>query len=252
MVNIYTTLTKSLNELERIISNIIPTDEYDPNHDYSGLLNNLNQFKTYIIRLLSVHKFARMSKEYFLAQFSGVVETNYKIKDYDTPLSLADKFGVDLDALLEINNIVATDIQEGLIIKVPVAGDSIAIYSNVPTFGDQTGDNVFGRDLPNELVAVNGKLVVLEPLDNLKQGILNRITTWRGEYPLDDSFGINNFRQFDLPEDLAQNMVIMDVVNQILQDARIAEVNEIVQSSEKDAVQFTAEATTITKTEVKV
>ena len=250
MVDIFTTLENARLQVERQVSLIVPTDEYD-GFNYSELITSLNNYKRFIINLLSIYKFARMSKEYFLAQFGAQVESSYVVTGYDTPLSIAEKHGITLDTILELNNITTSEMVAGMTLKVPAPDQSVLqVYNNIPTFGDQTGDNVFGRDLPNELTAKGGELVVLEPLDTLKQGVNNRINTTKGDYPLDESFGHISYIDAELPKELSENMIVVDIVSQILQDPRIVEVKNINTTEAGNTITFTADATTITKSEI--
>lgn len=210
------------------------TDEYDPYTDYSDILMRLTSFKRTIIRMLNANKFLRLSLDGFAqqaqAQTGRRVEVIHTIKDYETPFSIANLYGVALDDILNKNNITTADMVAGyqLLVEIAPSEGLNQIYNNIPTYGDQSGNLVFGADLSDTLsVDTNGDLAVLSPEDTLQQGILNRTQTKQGDYPLMPDFGVPELLGSEIPDDLISSFYMKDLENILAQDNRIASVNAL-------------------------
>ncbi len=253
----YYNLETAETEIERLIAKVTPTDEYD-SVNYSQLLFNLNNSLFEIRKMKNMHKFFKLSKEDFIRQIDSEVlkqqQSIHTVREYETPLTIAEDYNISLDELLKINNASITDFTPGATIKVPVTNETrIRIFENIPTYGSHEGSKVLGNDLPNELRAdTDGDLLVLDNYDTLKQGILNRITTKQGNYPLEPDFGIDNYVGSDQPEELSGALRTTSIIAQIEQDARIEKITEYSETQKNNSTLYSIKVSTITNEEVSL
>ncbi|MDQ7818683.1 MAG: LysM peptidoglycan-binding domain-containing protein [Melioribacteraceae bacterium] len=211
------------------------TDEYD-SINYTQMLNDLNNTRRGILKMLAVHKFMRMSKETFSAQEVGVVrkrESVHVVKQFETPVGIALKYSMSLEDLLRKNNITTSEIEAGMTLKVDTNTETfIKVYEDIPTFGSQEGLLVLGKDATNDLQCNDGDLKVLEPSETVAQGIMNRISSDAQSYIYEENFGVRNLAGSELPGDLGKEMYLLEVTEQIKFDKRIIEIENL--TAEKD------------------
>lgn len=249
----YSYLEKALLKLNEAIETIEKksTDEFD-SVDYSTVLNSLYKFRRQIVGMQNIHKFHKLSKESFIKKAenktSNKIEISHTVKDYETPLSIASKYDVSLEDLLEINNLTSSEITAGTIIKVEVeSGDDLTqVYNDIPTFGSQEGDLVLGKDAKINLdVDEDGDLKVLDPEETIKQGIISRLSSKTGDYPLDDTFGLDNLVGSEFPSSLLVNMAMMKISTQLALDSRIKSLNSIEVTKSQNEVDFQINVTAV-------
>lgn len=229
----YNNLQTALREVELSIREmeVMVTDEYT-SINYSKILTELNNFRRKIVLLLNVHKFMRLSRESFELKTMGNkknIEVTHIVKDYETPLIIANKYNMSLDELLKKNNLKSYEITPGKEISVEInyTNNITKTYEDIPTFGSHEGDLLFGSDLPNKLeVDSRGDLRLLTPVETLSQGILNRALTKAGSYPLEADFGIS-IPENRLPSELVNVMHMLKVHLQLLLDKRIKDVKNL-------------------------
>jgi|GEM_PF-2998652 len=258
----YIDLEKALLMLERDYNKVqIEADKHDEYADtnYPEVLSNLSEIKRKLLRMLSVHKYLRLTKENYLNNIQDNADkiiVNYAVADYDTPSGIANKFKVSLEELLLSNNLTTDQIKIGIVLKIEQTGNTNgtnSIYKNIPSYGSQIGDLVYGMDIQNEISVDNiGDLRILSPEETLKQGILNRITTVNGEYPGENDFGIDNLAGSDLPQELRENLIITKTMSQLSLDERIDDVTDLEVTFSQNAVKVAGTITTINNTDLTV
>lgn len=229
----YTKLQSAINSFEEVIDRVESekTDEYDI-INYSATLYYLYNALNGIYNYYNANKYFRLAKEDFIKQlnytYGNGIERLHTIREYETPLSIARKYNVTLESILIKNNITTNDFTAGRIIRIEVSNAELkSIYNEILTIGDQSNDLVFGNDLPNELVVdSNGDLKVLNNSDTLKQGLQNLLNTSSGSYPLMEDFGVDNLVGLELPEDVRQNMIMVQTSERIEFDRRIKVVTD--------------------------
>ncbi len=249
----YNNLNTALDNVDQAIAaaQAAMTDEFDTTN-YSDILIRLTTFRRNIIRLQNANKFLRLSKEGFALQATSStgkkVEIIHTVKDYETPFSIVQQYGVSLDDVLNKNNITTADFTAGLQLKVDIDPSQglNQIYDNIPSYGDQSGSLVFGSDLPNTLaVDTNGDLIALSPEDTLAQGINNRTQTKQGDYPLVSDFGLSPLVGSEIPNDLTNALYIKEIENSLAQDSRIASIDDLQFTRKGNAINITCQITAI-------
>lgn len=258
------TATEYYNDLEQALkivdeaiakTEIKATDEF-ARVNYSEILNRLYNFKRSIERMQVVHRYNKLSKEAWVKQIQQKtprrIEVAHKVKSFETPHGIAKKYGITVSELLQKNNITTSELTAGMTLYVEIAssGSLNKIYEEIPTFGDQEGDLVFGKDLGSELkVDTDGDLKVLEPLDTLRQGIENRIYTAAGDYPMLPEFGVPRLAGEEYPEEIIESFHKLKIIAQLGLDKRIQKIEGLEKEREQNAVTFTGTITAINNKE---
>ncbi|MHB8841002.1 MAG: LysM peptidoglycan-binding domain-containing protein [Candidatus Aquicultor sp.] len=211
------------------------TDEYDTTN-YAAMLNDLNNTRRNILKMLAIHKFMRLSREAFFAKSesptSQKINTTHTVSQFETPTGIALKYKMTLEDLLKKNNITTTEFTPGLVLKVELddnggTGELSKVYEDIPTFGSQEGILVLGKDTGNDLKCVDGDLKILEPEDTVAQGVMNRLMTDSLSYPYEDEFGVRSLVGSELPFELIQGMYLLEINNQLNLDKRIESIESI-------------------------
>lgn len=232
------------------------TDEYDQNENYSNMLTKLYAVKRIVERMLSAHKFYRLTKIEFAMKLDGKFEGNviieHVIKDYETPQSIAKQYGITLEQLLKNNNEITTNFEPGSTLKIEVDHLNLhSVYSDVPVFGSQVDRNIFGVDLTNDLKNDGRKdLHTIKYEDCLRQGIINRVTTEIGGYPLIEDFGLYNIVGTEFPPDLRDAMMSIKLIYQLEGDPRIDTIDRIGITTKENSVIYDVDMTSINKIKV--
>ena len=97
-----------------------------------------------------------------------------------------------------------------------------------------------------------GDLEVLSNEGTIKQGIENRVFTHRGEYPLADDFGIDMLVGSEIPNDLFESLYLIKIINQIKQDKRVADINDMSINRHQNAITITGNIRTINKEDLEI
>lgn len=256
-MDFYSQLESALTNLDYYASLIKPTDEYD-DVDYSKINREIEEARRAIRRLQSAHKFYQLSKESFLSILSQSRLTQHVAASYETILSIAKKYSVDVQTILDINNMTSNQLAGGNIISLPIMNaDSVKTLQNIPVFGDVTGNLAYGNDVAIDFTEdAKGDLAILSPEETLQQGLGNRVNTKIGGMPLDPSFGHNSFSNSGLPADLTANLVLVDMANNVLQDTRISGINELkveqITTGKDLKATYSLSATTIINSDVQI
>lgn len=212
------TIYKEIRKVDALIPSAI--NEFSTGVNEAETVFNAEQFKRRALRIANIHKFLKLDPETDRQQ----AETDYKVKEFDSPGMVATRFGRDLDQILNDNNKLSGEISAGDNISIQ-ADDTGSLYSDVPTFISIRGREILGHDLPVQLVeSPSGDLHVLLPEETLTQGLTNRIRTRKGGYPLIDDFGLEEIAGQDYPEELSRNILLIQIAEQARLDKRISEV----------------------------
>jgi hypothetical protein len=243
----------AITENEIAKTEIKATDEFDV-INYAEILNSLYKTKNTIIKMLNAHKFYRLSKEAFINKAekkeSKRVEILHTVKSYETITLIARMYGIDPTQILEKNNIISSDLAAGMSLRleIPDSKKLLTVYENIPTYGSQEGILVLGKDVRNDLMFnADGDLETLSCEDTLKQGLENRMTTIKGDYPLADDFGIEFGSNTEIPNDLYESFYLIKITNQLKQDARIADIIDLTIEREQNSIKAIGTVKTINK-----
>ena len=249
----YTDMQTALNNVELMIvqmeAKASGSDEYN-RVDYSGALSSLYNLKRNIKRMLIIHKIQGFSKEEFInsnaIQNSGSIVINHTVKKWESVTSIAKLYNTTIDEILKINNIASDDLVPGLALIIKTSNNIMIDGKqnnsvNVPVYGSRVGQEVYGRDWPNEFMANTSAddLKVLDPHETLKQGITNRLSTKSGDYPMEDDFGISLVGS-EYPKELRDGLLTIEASQQLEQDTRIESIENIIVTSEANSTSFEA------------
>ena len=95
---------------------------------------------------------------------------------------------------------------------------------------------MLGRDLPNELAADNGDLVLLRETENFFQSLDNILQTPKGGIPEQPEYG-NNIIQLDngiIPQ-IAGDVTSVEVMRALMTNPRVREITNVVATKDGDA-----------------
>ncbi|MCK9209285.1 MAG: LysM peptidoglycan-binding domain-containing protein [Ignavibacteriaceae bacterium] len=245
-------LETSLMVVSYLIGNVEAnvTDEFDT-INYAEVLLNLNILQQRVKRLLSAHKFLKVSEEEFSMMFEGKtnrsIEIIHNVTGYDSLMSIAKKYNITEEQILQKNNVLSSEIIAGmqLVVEVESSKGLNKIYEQIAVYGSQIGTEILGTDLPNELVENGvGDLKILTNEETVSQGVQNRIYTKAGDYPLEPNFGIE-LAGSEIPADLMNGMLMLKIVDQLENDLRISDVESLEIEKAGNALIITAAVRTI-------
>lgn len=230
----YTTIQDAIKKVDTFIDYVetesAKVDEFST-FNYTQTLTELYNSRKILMHYLNANKYFRLNKEDFIKDLGysyGInVEKQHTVKAFETPLSIAAKYNVTLESILQKNNITISAITAGKVLRIDISNsEQKQRYNDIMTYGDQSNDLVYGNDLPCELAAINGDLSVLDNIETLKQGIQNLLNTPIGNYPLQKDFGIDPLVGMEYPEELKQSLIMVKASNQIENDKRIATIDD--------------------------
>ncbi len=215
------------------------TDEYDTDNT-SQIARSLEIILCQARMMQVYERFAKLSKEDFITLTSGtsggMILAEYIVKSYESPGTIAAKFGMSLAELTELNNMTSDGFTAGTVISVYVPGKTMTITKDdIPVFGTHRGKGILGADLPKEPIILNGDLAVLDNDDTFTQGMDILTRTVKGDYPMLD-FGITDYTGSDLPSDLVDNLLTTELMAQLGTDSRIARIDTFVIERQTGAV----------------
>ena len=246
----FTDLQAQIDVIDNLINILNITDEYDLTTDYAALLLSLVLLKRYLQRYYNGYKYIKYSE----ADFTNILDTagskemtiQHIVTGYETPSKIAKKYNIDISQVTDRNNKASNDIVTGDTLNLSVPNTN-QFFTNeelqtFPFFGDRNGDCILGSDLGKELkVDWNGDLMSLNNSETFRQGILNRLTTAKGDYPLNDSFGLDRFvGGSNLPGDLSDAMFSIEAQAQIMNDYRVKEITDVVTVREANSITIQA------------
>jgi hypothetical protein len=183
-------------------------------------------------------KFERVTREQmqtiFRAYDAGeptgkvVISVPHVRSDRDTLRLLEYRYGVAYDTILQYNGLSASAfyaLAPGATILIPVEAD-VTTAKDIAVFGDQSGQNILGRDLPNALAAgPDGDLQVMEPVETFQQAMRNLALSIRGDMPFYETFGLDLQAGADYPPEAILSLVQVKVLNGFMQDPRVKNID---------------------------
>lgn len=252
----YNDLNKALIIIESNINSleVVEKDEYNF-VNYSLILNKLYTTKRMIERYLNIHKYYRLTKEEMIKridnQSNSKVKISYEVKEYENAQTIAEKFNMELESLLRLNNILSSEIESGKKILVETTDFNLITQNfDIPTYGDQTDTNILGTDISVNPQFENNDFQVLGNIETLEQGIRNRIRTFKKEYPAEPNFGIQNY--INMPDDLNNSLRLVDIIDQVKKDGRVQEVLDAQVQRQGNSVVFNLTILTTTNQTIEI
>jgi len=228
----------ALNVLENKLS-LLPDEDPDlSDNNYSEQIftvqNAINQLEI----LDNIHKFEKVTKDqmqYLFSSFDAglgggkiVVDLEYTVTSYDTTRTIEQKFNIPWARIQDYNNLSPSQLVPLLKIRIPLE-TSISQVTNqdIPTFGDQQGNNILGTDFPNELAGdpITGDLKVLSNEDSFKQSVQNYFTMLPGTIPYYEEVGFDPKVSDEYNEQEKESIIQLRIINALSGDARINNVD---------------------------
>ncbi len=236
----YTKLTSGVGLLQAALDKVIvaASQAEDPDldaTDFSQTAANVETAISQLQTLLAAHRFERVSQSQLLAVFRAfdegnatgkiIVPIDYTVSSADTWRSIEQRFGISWQAIADYNQMQSSDLTAGGVIQIPfpvVLTESVA--KNILVFGDQSGYNILGADLPSSVEALNGDLKVLEPKDSFAQHMQNMAVTDQGGLPFYESYGLDTGVGEDFPPDTVEATLQVKIASAITADPRVKEI----------------------------
>ena len=227
-----------LNTLQNKLSLLTDEDPDLSSNDYSGQIfavqNAVNQLEV----LDNIHKFERITKEQMQYIFSSfdqglgggkvIIDMEYTVASYDTTRTIERRFNISWTKIQDYNNILPSQLTAGTKIRIPIEIpiSQIAIQ-DIPTFGDQQGNNILGTDLLNDLTEdpVTGDLAALSNEDSFQQSIQNYFDILPGSIPYYEDVGFDPKVSDDIGEQEKESILQLRIINVVSGDARIKNVD---------------------------
>lgn len=256
----YNDLNKALVLVDGVIAETEAkaTDEF-AKVNYSKILNDLNKYRQLITKLLAVHRFMRLSKKGFMKNADQKtpkkIELEHTVKGFETPGKIAQAYNVSVESILKKNNITTETLTPGEVIKIEVENSETMqqVFEDIPTFGSQEGDLIYGHDVSNDLeVGEDGDLEILSNQATLAQGANNRLKTISGKYPLEPDFGIPEIAGTTLPQELLNGLLKLKIVAQFTADKRIREITDIQIEQDQNAINISGSMIAVNNKKLEV
>jgi len=213
-------------------------DTYIPKADPIHIIRQTTERLATIDQSQKLHLFLKLTKEQRDAIMAGrdvhrvIGTTKYKVTAYDTPHSIAERFGVSWQDIATYNDISMTEIEPLQEIVIPVANDELSnseSYQNNPVYNAHIGIAALGRDVRNNM-RVNpstGDVEVLDETNTFQQGLRNLLRTNPGELPGDNNYGFDSDIGDDIDEDARDTMLAFKIQQAFDNEPRIEELISI-------------------------
>ena len=207
--------------------------------DWETEIYNIQEFLNQLYLLGSIHKHFKLDRETvekMLAAYDRgdspikvIMSTIHTVTGYDTIESIGEKYGLDWRDIAEFNNVSPLDIVAGDELEIPYEQnpqEARRAFENLLVFDVPENIKVLGKDFPDELCVdpSTGDLKIFNHRETFEQGIKNIIHTEPGGLPLWPNYGFNHTLNQDFPEDVRYEMLKVNLVSALEQDARIQRV----------------------------
>jgi hypothetical protein len=228
----------ALNIIENKLSLLTDEDTDLVDNDYSGQIFALQNAVNQLEILDNVHKFEKITKDqmqYLFSSFDAglgggkvVIDMEYTLTSYDTTRTIEQKLNIPWARIQDYNNILPSELVPLLKIRIPIEIliNQLAIQE-IPTFGDQQGNNILGTDLPNELTEdpITGDLAVLSNEESFKQSVQNYFTMLPGSLPYYEEVGFDPKVNDDHGAEERESVLQLRIINALADDKRIKNVD---------------------------
>ncbi len=239
----YAQVDAALNEYESlhaVIENqiaFIEDPELDPRVDWSRIMYEIEKAMNVLQVLRSIHMFERITKNQLEEIFRSqnfetgsmgkvIITITHEITDLDTPRGLEMKYGIAWEDILIYNNLTTEEFYEQSTILIPIpVRIADRITKDILVFGDQTGENIFGHDLTEELDDDGlGDFIVLEPRETIQQSMQILSTTQKGEISYQEDFGLDIEVGEDWVRESIESFLQMKIIESYKKDPRVRDV----------------------------
>lgn len=147
-------------------------------------------------------------------------------KKYFYSAIIYDKDNHDPSTPIDVSIIIHLTAKNPCIIKIPLPFRiADRMTKDILVFGDQTGENIFGHDLTEELDDDGlGDFKVLEPRETIQQSMQILATTRKGEISYQEDFGLDIQVGEDWERESIDSFLQMKIIESYKQDPRIKDV----------------------------
>jgi len=148
-------------------------------------------------------------------------------KKYFYSAFILDKsFGDTFSPTIDVSITIYSTIKSACTIKIPIPFRiADRITKDILVFGDQTGENIFGKDLTEELDDDGlGDFKVLEPRETIKQSMQILATTRKGEISYQEDFGLDIQVGEDWERESIESFLQMKIIESYKLDPRVKDV----------------------------
>ncbi|MFA5349286.1 MAG: hypothetical protein WC309_02865 [Candidatus Paceibacterota bacterium] len=254
----------TLNTLENKILNLPDEDVDLVENDYSGAVYAVQNAVNKLMILDNIHKFEKITKSQMQYLFSSydsgnginkiVTDIEYIVATYDTIRTIEQKFNVPWLKIQDYNNILPSEVVTGLAIRIPIETpvDQNTIR-DIPTIGDQQGNNILGVDFTNDLKeGEDGDFKTLTPEESFKQSVDNRLTLMPGSVPYYEEIGFDPKIPEGYNNEEIESILQLRIINALSDDKRIKNISISDQTKNKTSRQFSTNIQTISGQQIEL
>lgn len=254
----------TLNTLENKILNLPDEDVDLVENDYSGAVYAVQNAVNKLMILDNIHKFEKITKSQMQYLFSSydsgnginkiVTDIEYIVATYDTIRTIEQKFNVPWLKIQDYNNILPSEVVTGLAIRIPIETpvDQNTIR-DIPTIGDQQGNNILGVDFTNDLKEdEDGDFKTLTPEESFKQSVDNRLTLMPGSVPYYEEIGFDPKIPEGYNNEEIESILQLRIINALSDDKRIKNISISDQTKNKTSRQFSTNIQTISGQQIEL
>ncbi len=254
----------TLNTLENKILNLPDEDVDLVENDYSGAVYAVQNAVNKLMILDNIHKFEKITKSQMQYLFSSydsgnginkiVTDIEYIVATYDTIRTIEQKFNVPWLKIQDYNNILPSEVVTGLTIRIPIETpvDQNTIR-DIPTIGDQQGNNILGVDFTNDLKEdEDGDFKTLTPEESFKQSVDNRLTLMPGSVPYYEEIGFDPKIPEGYNNEEIESILQLRIINALSDDKRIKNISISDQTKNKTSRQFSTNIQTISGQQIEL
>jgi hypothetical protein len=226
-----------LNTLQNKLALLTAEDPDLLDDNYSDAIFQIQSAVNQLSILDNVYKFERITKQQMQYLFGSYdagensqkinVDVPHIVTQYDTPRTIERKYNMPWAIIQQYNNILPSQLTPLMTINIPLQIPLSQIsQQDIPTFGDQQGNNILGMDIENGLEAgSDGDLKVLTPIDSFAQSIQNNLSMLPGTLPYYEDIGFDPKIEDNYNAEEKNSILQLRIMNTLLNDNRIKQVD---------------------------
>lgn len=226
--------------------------------DYSGTLWALQSTINRLSQMRVIERFERVTQDQMLAILRSfeegtpgkhVVSLDHIKTEYDTLRGLELRYRVPWSEILTFNGLTAGQfnaLSPGAVISIPSVRPIERGLKNMLVFGDQSGINILGKDIPNKITAgTDGDIRVLEPAESFVQSMQNVLVTLKGEIAYYESFGADLRIGEEYGSEALLPLLELRIIHAFEDDPRVFSVEIVQRQTNTDSISLEVEIQSI-------
>ncbi len=235
-------LGKVLFKIQDMSEDSIILSDFDWNGFIYQLERSIEQLNEKRVR----YKFDKMNEHEFelmLARDSEgdiTLAQDYKVKTDDTLRKVSLAFNVPELLILNYNHLSYQEYQDARerneTIKIPITIKlkEKTVYDNLAVYDSHSGKSAWGKDISNDLQCKEGRLVVLDYTETLKQSIKNLMGEY-GSIPFYEEITLDLDWGRDYPKDFLEVFTKIKMERRLRAEPRVQEIVDIISVPSKEA-----------------